>query len=324
MSQNKPVLLTGIRASGDIHLGNYLGAIQPALKLQASHDAFFFVADLHGLTTNPPAETLKNNIRKIAAAWLACGLDVNQSVLWKQSDVKEHVELSYILSCVTSMGLLERAHSYKDALAKSKVVKVGLFYYPVLMAADILLYNADFVPVGKDQVQHLEMARDIATFFNETYTPTFNSPKALVQDDVAIVPGIDGRKMSKSYDNGIDLFADEKVLKKQIMAIKTDSKGLDDPKIANECTVFQLYKLIATSSEAQTMKTKLEAGGFGYGDAKKMLLSKILDGYAAARNEYSRWIGAPSELDEVLSRGAEIARGRAAKIMSQVKRAIGL
>lgn len=321
---SKEILLTGIRASGEIHLGNYLGAMKPALLQQAKFDSYLFVANYHGLTTTPPAKELQHNTRAIASAWLACGLDPEKTVLWKQSDIPEVIELSYILSCVTNMGLLERAHSYKDALAKSKIVKSGLFYYPVLMAADILLYDADFVPVGKDQAQHLEMTRDIATFFNETYQETFKLPEALISDEVATIPGTDGRKMSKSYDNGINLFAKESELKKQVMGIKTDSTPLEAPKDAEACVVYQIFKLIADPKAAEDMKAKLSAGNYGYGEAKKTLFAAILDQFGTMRKEYDRWMNAPGDLDAQMSKGALRARERASKMMSRVRQTIGL
>jgi tryptophanyl-tRNA synthetase len=320
----REVLLTGIRASGEIHLGNYLGAIAPAIQRQNDFDSYFFVADLHGLTTTPSAAELKCNVQSITSAWLASGLDTKKTTLWRQSDVPEVLELSYILTCLTTMGLLERAHSYKDALAKSKTVKAGLFLYPVLMAADILLYQADLVPVGKDQAQHLEMTRDIATFFNEAYQNFFHLPKALILENVATVPGTDGQKMSKSYGNGINLFASEAEVKKQVMSIKTDSKALAEPKIAEECLVYQIFKLLASPTESLEMKQKLEAGNFGYGDAKKMLLAKILDGYAAMRKSYQDWLSHPDELEKELQRGAEKAKEKACKTIKQVKEIVGL
>lgn len=317
-------LLTGVRASGEVHLGNYLGAMKPAIENQTNYQSYLFVADLHGLTTNPPADDLRQATRQIAAAWLAAGLDTKRTVFWKQSDVPEVLELAYVLTCVTTMGLLERAHSYKDILAKQKSPKAGLFIYPVLMAADILLYEADLVPVGKDQMQHLEMTRDMATFFNETYQATLKLPQALVQDQVAIVPGIDGRKMSKSYDNGIEIFGDEKSLKKRVMSIVTDSKGLNDPKEAAGNTIYELYRLIAQPEAANTMKHQLEAGGYGYGDAKKKLYEVLMDTFGPMRREFQRWMSAPGDLDNELKNGAERARTQASKMIKRVKEAVGL
>lgn len=323
-SQNSKILLTGIRASGDIHLGNYLGAMRQALQLQTKYQSYLFIANFHGLTTTPKAEELRKHTRSIAAAWLAAGVDTKKTVLWKQSDVPEVLELAQVLTCLTSVGLLERAHSYKDALAKDKIIKAGILFYPVLMAADILLYNSDFVPVGKDQAQHLEMTRDMATYFNETYGTTFTLPEALILEDVATIPGTDGRKMSKSYNNGIDLFASEAELKKQIMGIKTDSKGLDDPKVAEECVVYQIFKLIAGKSESDEMKRKLEAGGYGYGDAKKALLAKFLEDFGAMRKEYDRWMKDTAALDQELARGAVQAREKATKMIKRVREVVGL
>lgn len=320
----KKTLLTGIRASGEVHLGNLLGAMLPAIEKQKDYQTYLFIADYHGLTTSPKPEDLQNHTRAVTAAWLAAGFDTEQSIIWKQSDVPEVLELSYILSCVTSMGLLERAHSYKDAIAKSKTIKAGLFYYPVLMAADILLYQSDFVPVGKDQAQHLEMTRDMATFFNETYGETFKSPKELIQDHIAVVPGIDGRKMSKSYNNGIDIFASEKTIKKQVMKILTDSKGLEESKDANTCVVYQLFKLVAEESKAKQMHDQLKAGGFGYGDAKKMLLAELLEKFDAMRNSYGHWMQHPDDMQDVLKTGAERARQKALKTMEEVRSKVGL
>jgi len=320
----KGTLLTGIRVSGEVHLGNFLGAMQPALKRQSDYDSHLLVADYHGITTCPPSEEFKKNVLAISAAWLAAGLDTKHSILWKQSDVPEHLELAYILSCVTSIGLLERAHSYKDAKAKQKNIRAGLFYYPVLMAADILLYEADYVPVGKDQAQHLEMTRDMATFFNETYQPVLKLPHGLFDKEVETVPGTDGQKMSKSYNNGIELFAPESQLKKQVMGIKTDSKSLEEPKDAESCLVYQIYRLVAKKNEIQDMKSKLEAGNYGYGEAKKTLLSNILDSYGPMRKEFKRWMDSPGEIESELKKGASKAQEKAAKVMKKVKSAIGI
>lgn len=320
----REVLLTGIRASGNIHLGNYLGAILPAIKRQKDFETYLFVADYHALTSLPDAEDVKRNVRSIASSWLAAGLDPQQTLIWKQSDVPAVLELAYILNCATGMGLLERAHSYKDAMAKSKNVKAGVFYYPVLMAADILLYRADKVPVGKDQAQHLEMTRDIATFFNERYGKILKLPEEIIQEDVATVPGIDGRKMSKSYSNGIDILGDEKLLKKQIMGIVTDSRGLHESKVAEDCIVFQIYRLIAPPPQVAEMQSKLEAGGYGYGDAKKELLRCILENYDDMRKAYFQWMSPNSDLDEILTQGAKKAREKAEDLMEEVRKQVGL
>ncbi len=298
--------------------------MKPALQRQSDFTSYLFIADYHGLTTSPKAEELKTNVHAIASAWIAAGLDSSKTVLWRQSDIPEVLELAYILGCVTSMGLLERAHSYKDALAKSKNIKLGLFYYPVLMAADILLFNADLVPVGKDQLQHLEMTRDMATFFNETYGSLFKLPEAFSQESVGLVPGVDGRKMSKSYGNGIDIFADEKTLKKQIMSIQTDSKSLEEPKDPESCVVFQIFQLIASPDRIKSMRERLSSGGYGYGDAKKELLSVVLEDYAAMRKVYQECMNSPSDVEAELRRGAEKARSTAIKMIERVRESVGI
>lgn len=318
------ILLTGIRASGDVHLGNYLGAMQPAIAAQKSYQSYFFIADLHGLTTTPPAEELRKTVRSVAAAWLACGLDPESTVLWKQSEVPEVLELAYVLACLTGLGLLERGHSVKDARAKGKPVRAGLFYYPVLMAADILLYDTDLVPVGQDQVQHLEMTRDMATYFNETYGPLFKLPQAIVREEVAVVPGIDGQKMSKSYNNGIEIFAPEDELKRQVMRIVTDSKTLQEPKNPDECLVYQIFRLVASKEESLEMANRLRAGNYGYGDAKKQLLSCLLDRFGPMRQKYQHLQDHPDELNEILKQGAEKARQKASKMIVQVRNRVGL
>ncbi|TVQ77396.1 MAG: tryptophan--tRNA ligase [Bradymonadales bacterium] len=320
----KKRLLTGIRASGEIHLGNYFGAMAPAIRAQADFDSFLFIADFHGLTSSPPPDELRSSVRSVAAAWLACGADPNTCTLWRQSDVKEVLELSYILSCVTGLGLLERAHSYKDARAKSKQLRSGILFYPVLMAADILLFEADVVPVGKDQLQHLEMTRDMATFFNEAYSPVLKLPEAMSFESTQVLPGVDGRKMSKSYGNAIHLFSEEPVLKKEVMKIITDSKALDEPKNAEECLIYQIFKVVASADRAKLMKQKLEAGGYGYGDAKKELLQEILEGFSAMRQNYRRWIDHPSDIEDCLRQGAKKASEKAVKLMDRVRQEVGL
>jgi len=324
MTSSRKVLLTGIRASSEIHLGNYLGAMKPALKRQQDYSSFLFIADYHGLTTTPKPSELKSHVHAIASAWLAAGLDTSRTVLWRQSDIPEVLELAYVLGCVTSMGLLERAHSYKDALSKSKNIKLGLFYYPVLMAADILLFNADLVPVGKDQLQHLEMTRDMATFFNEADGPVFKLPEAVSEDNMGLVPGVDGRKMSKSYGNGIDIFADEKTLKKQIMSIQTDSRPLEEPKDPESCIVFQIFRLIASPERVNAMAQKLKQGGYGYGDAKKELLAVVLDDYAAMRKSYQDLMSSPQQVEDELRKGAEKARSIATKMIERVRESVGI
>ncbi|MGA0164072.1 MAG: tryptophan--tRNA ligase [Bdellovibrionota bacterium] len=320
----KKILLTGIRASGDIHLGNYLGAMKPALENQENYQCFLFIADYHGLTTSPPPEELRKRIYSCAAAWLASGLDPEKTTIWRQSDVPEVLELAYVLSCVTSTGLLDRGHSVKDARAKGQVLKAGLFYYPVLMAADILLYEADLVPVGKDQLQHLEMTRDMATFFNETYGELFKLPQAKIQDEIAVVPGVDGQKMSKSYDNGIEIFAPEKVLKKQIMRIISDSKTLEEPKDPNDCLIYKIYRLVASPEKAEKMAAQLRAGNYGYGHAKTALFEEIMEIFQTQRKKFDHYMSHPSEIDAILQHGAAKAQEKAKKMISQVRQRVGL
>lgn len=317
-------LLTGIRASGEIHLGNYLGAMKPAVEAQHQYESYLFIADLHALTSTPSSDQLRQNVRAVAAAWLAAGIDTSQTVLWRQSDVPEVLELSYILSCVTNMGLLERAHSYKDAKEKGGTIKTGLFFYPVLMAADILLYDADRVPVGKDQLQHLEMTRDIATFFNETYGSAFKLPKEQISSHSSYIPGIDGRKMSKSYHNGISLFAEKEELKKEVMRIKTDSKSLAEPKDPNGCIVYQIFRLIASNDRSEEMAKKLRGGNYGYGEAKKELLNELLSQFDSMRQNYQYWQKNPDQLEAELQKGAELARTKAKKKISRIKEMVGL
>lgn len=320
----KKTLLTGIRASGDIHLGNYLGAMKPALENQDNYQCFLFIADYHGLTTSPPAEELRKRVYSCAAAWLASGLDPDKATIWRQSDVPEVLELAYVLSCVTSTGLLDRGHSVKDARAKGQILKAGLFYYPVLMAADILLYEADLVPVGKDQLQHLEMTRDMVTFFNETYGELFKLPQAKIQDEIAVVPGVDGQKMSKSYDNGIEIFASEKVLKKQIMRIVTDSKTLEEPKDPNDCLIYKIYQLIASPEKIAKMATQLQAGNYGYGHAKTALFEEIIEKFHDMRQKFDHYQANPSDIDAILHRGAANAREKAQKMIAKVRERVGL
>lgn len=324
MSVTKKILLTGIRASGSIHLGNYLGAMKAAVDDQDRFQNFLFIADYHGLTTSPEATTLRRNIQTIAASWLACGVNLDKTVLWRQSHVPEVLELAYFLTCVTSFGLMERAHSYKDARSKGELIKSGIVFYPILMAADILLYEADLVPVGKDQAQHLEMARDMATFFNETYGPCLKLPEAMIREELSVIPGTDGRKMSKSYNNGIEIFAPADQLKKQIMGIVTDSKSLSDQKNPDEVIVYQIYRLIASDEERRSMYDKLAAGGYGYGDAKKELLRLLLEKFDSMRNSYEEWMKHPADLEDQLQIGAAKAREKAQKMIAGLREKVGL
>jgi tryptophanyl-tRNA synthetase len=270
-------ILSGVQPSGKPHIGNYLGAIRQHIEMQKDYECFLFIADLHALTTVRDAELMRKQSYELAVAYLALGLDPKKTAFFKQSSLPEHAELCWIFDCITKMPFIERAHAWKDAQAKGKKeVTVGLFNYPVLMSADILLYQPDLVPVGKDQKQHVEIARDIATNFNQTFGETFKLPDAFIKEDVAVVPGTDGQKMSKSYGNTIDLFGTDAELKKQVMGIITDSTPLEDPKDPETCNVFKLYKLFADKKEIQELAAKYKAGGMGYGDAKKTLLSKLM------------------------------------------------
>lgn len=332
--------LSGIKPTGQPHWGNYFGMIQPAIALAADHEAFYFIADLHALTTVRDANALRLDAHGIAATMIACGLDPAQSVLWRQSDVPEVLELTWLLSCVTGMGLVERAHAYKDARAKDKEISLGVVTYPVLMAADILLYDSDVVPVGKDQMQHLEMARDMATYFNVAFMGAqaggtadesvkwdgkmLKRPRSIVQKEAAIVPGLDGQKMSKSYDNYIAVFANAKDMKKQIMAIKTDSKGLEEPKNPDTCTVYALHGLFATADQQAELAAKYRGGNFGYGHAKLALLELAEAHFAPQRDRYNQLMADTNMLDDILADGARKARLVAEPVIQRLREATGL
>lgn len=331
--------LSGIKPTGQPHWGNYFGMIRPALELAREHEAYYFVADLHALTTVRDAAQLRKDSLGIAASLLASGLDPAKSVLWRQSDVPEVLELTWALSCVTGMGLVERAHAYKDARAKGKDLNLGVVTYPVLMAADILLYDSDLVPVGKDQVQHLEMARDMATYFNVAFMGApeggtvedvawdgrlLKRPQALVQQASAVVPGLDGQKMSKSYGNTIPMFAGSKELKQRVMAIKTDSTPLEEPKDPTTCNVFALYSLFATPEERDALAEKYRGGNFGYGHAKLALLELAERHFGPARVRYDELMARPDDLEDILADGAARARLVARGVLERVRAACGL
>lgn len=319
-------ILSGIQPSGRPHLGNYLGAMRQHIEMQNDFEAILFIADLHALTTVRNAAQMKAQTLDIAAAYLALGLDSKKTIFFKQSDLSEHAELCWILDCITMMPFLERAHAWKDAQNKGKKeTTVGLFNYPILQAADILLYQPDLVPVGQDQKQHIEMARDIAQNFNNIFgpKPTFKLPEPFIKKEVAIVLGTDGQKMSKSYGNTIEIFADEATLKKQVMGIKTDSTPLETPKDPEKCLVFKLYSLIATASETKALEKKYRKGGFGYGDSKKLLLAKILEIFGPARAKYEKLIKNPALLQKTLSDGAKRAKKLAEKTLKEVKEKVG-
>ncbi len=319
-------ILTGVQSSGRPHLGNILGAIQPAIELSKDpeHESLFFIADLHSLTTIKDAEVLKNNINSIAAAWLAFGFDTDSNVFYRQSHIREVTELAWILCCNTPYPMLANAHSFKDKSERLSDVNAGLFTYPVLMAADIILYDAELVPVGKDQLQHLEITRDIASSFNHRYGETFVLPQARIDEQVMTVPGTDGQKMSKSYNNTIDIFLPEKQLRKSIMAIKTDSIPLEEPKNPASDTTFALYSLLATPRQTEEMRANYLAGNYGYGHAKQALLELILEKYSDQRRNFDYYMNNPAELDQRLAKGAEKARAIASVVLDKVKRKIGL
>lgn len=317
-------ILSGIQPSGTPHLGNYFGMMKPAIDLQEKGEAFYFIADLHALTTIHNAAALRANSRELAADFLACGLDPARSVFFRQSDVPAVTELSWILSTVTPMGLLERCHSFKDKTARGLAATHGLFAYPVLMAADILIYDSDLVPVGKDQKQHLEVARDIAIKINETFGEVFKLPQPSIQNETAVVPGLDGAKMSKSYNNTIEIFAPENVLKKKIMGIKTDSTPVESPKPTQDSSILGLYKLVASETDFQTMEADFLRGGVGYGDLKKRLFAGVWEYFAPQRIRRQEILADASYLDRVLAEGAQKALAASEIVMKRVKTAVGL
>jgi tryptophanyl-tRNA synthetase len=316
--------LSGIQPSGVLHIGNYFGMMRPAIALQDKSEAFYFIADYHALTTIDNPETLRANSRRVALDFLACGFDPNRGALFLQSDVPQVTELAWILSTVTPKALLERAHSYKDKTARGLPASAGLFTYPVLMAADILIYDSDVVPVGKDQKQHLEMTRDIALKFNETFGGALKLPKPYIQASTETVPGIDGQKMSKSYGNTIDIFGDEKEARKRVMSIVTDSSPVEAPKDPESSTIFQLYSLFATTEESAAMREAFRSGGTGYGDFKKQLFTKLWDYFGPMRKRREEIQRDTSYVDDVLSRGARSANEVADKVMARVRAAVGL
>ncbi len=316
--------VTGIKPTGTPHLGNYLGAIRPALRLAERYEAFYFIADYHALTTERDPEALRGYVRDVAATWLACGLDPERVVLFRQSDVPEVHELAWVFACLLGVGQLERGHAYKDALARGEKPGAGVLYYPVLMAADIVLYGADVVPVGKDQKQHLELTRDVASRLNHLYgEATVRVPEALVTD-APLVPGLDGEKMSKSKGNTIPLFAPSKQLRKSIMRIVTGPEPLEAPKDPEPSTVWQLYRLVAGEEAAGRMAERLRAGGYGWGHAKQELFEALEAELGPKRARYEALRVGPQGLEGVLRRGAERARTVAARTLERVRRAVGI
>jgi tryptophanyl-tRNA synthetase len=318
-------ILTGLQPSGILHIGNYFGAIRPVLDLQGRGEVFLFLADLHALTSLSDANALRENVRTAAVDLLACGLDPERTTMWRQSDVTYHAELMWILSTVTPMGLMERMVAYKDKVQRGIPAGVGLFTYPILQAADILAYDADRVPVGKDQKQHLEATRDIAIKINEAFGEgTLKLPEPQIAEDVAVVPGLDGQKMSKSYGNTIDIFMPEKALRKRVMQIVTDSTPLEDPKDPDASTIVALYRLFATAEQVQQMKDEFRAGGVGYGHFKQRLFEAIWEFYAPMRQRREEILARPGYVDEVLAEGARRAREVAGPVVERVWKAVGL
>jgi tryptophanyl-tRNA synthetase len=317
-------ILSGIQPTGTLHLGNYFGMMKPAIDLQEQGEAFYFVADLHALTTVRDPAALRSHARAVAVDFLACGLDPAKVCLFRQSDVGAVTELTWILSTLTPMGLLERCHSFKDKLGKGLAPTHGLFSYPVLMAADILAYDSDLVPVGKDQKQHIEVTRDLVIKFNEAYGPTLKMPEPAIREQTAVIPGLDGEKMSKSYNNTIGLFEEEKSLRKKIMGIKTDSTPVEAPKPTDGSTILDLYKLVADPAATARMEAGFTGGGTGYGDFKKSLFEAVLEFFAPMRRRRQEILADPGLIDDVLTQGARKANATAEPVLERVQKAVGL
>jgi len=317
--------LTGIQPSGSLHIGNYFGAMRPAIEAQAKGECFFFIADYHSMTSLLDPAERRRHTQAVALDWLACGLDPANSVFWRQSDVPEVTELTWLIGTLTPMGLLERATSYKDKIAKGLSPNFGLFAYPVLMAADILLYDTTVVPVGRDQKQHVEMTRDIAVKFNQTYGETFVVPEPQIHEDIAVVPGLDGQKMSKSYGNTIDIFGEEKAMRKKIMGLVMDSRTPQEPKPdADQNLAIHLLKLVAPAAVAADFENRLRAGGLGYGDLKKALFEHYWNYFAAARTRRAELAANLDHVNRILADGAERARAVAQVVLRRARKASGL
>ncbi len=317
-------VLSGIQPSGKLHIGNFFGAMRQHLQLQSEHEAYYFIADYHALSSNPDPAVLKQRTLDVAIDYLALGLNPEKTVFWRQSDVPEVLELTWLLSCVTPMGLLQRCVSYKDKVAQGLSPNHGLFSYPVLQAADILSFQAHIVPVGADQKQHIEVTRDIAGRFNTTYREIFTLPADRILESVAVVPGIDGRKMSKSYDNTIGIFEDEKQCRKKIMRIVTDSIPVEEPKVPETCNVFGLLKLVAPQDELKSWEERYRQGGMGYGEVKKRLAELILDYFRPYREKREALAADLDYVRDVLSRGAQRASRVASRTLDKARRATGL
>ena len=330
MSSTEKIVLTGIKPTGTPHVGNYVGALKPLIEQSQTQKTFMFIADLHALTLIHDASLIKHHTYEITAMLVALGLNLDNAVLFRQSDIDEIYQLNTLLMNITPKGLMNRAHSYKAAMDKNIAsgddvdagVNMGLYTYPILMSADILLYNSDIVPVGADQKQHVEFARDIAGYFNHTYGETFKLPTPVIGRDTGLIPGLDGRKMSKSYDNTIPLMAPEKELKKKIMRIITDSKTPEEAKNPDESTIYQLYKHFASESEISEFAEMFRAGGMGYGTAKTILFEKVNSVLSDARMEYERLMANPDEIEQILQRGASRAKPVAEQTLARVKKAM--
>jgi len=317
-------VLSGIQPSGRLHVGNYFGAMRQHLELQAEHEGFYFIADYHALTSNPAPEALARHTLDVAMDYIALGLDTEKTAFWRQSDVPEVTELTWLLSCVTPLGLLQRCVSYKDKVAQGLAPNHGLFAYPVLQAADILIYKSHLVPVGADQKQHIEVTRDIAMRFNNAYGEVFVIPKEHIIESVAVVPGTDGRKMSKSYGNTIEIFEPEKSVKKKIMKIVTDSTPVEDPKDPDKCNVFALLKLVASPQELAEWDARYRNGGMGYGEAKKRLAELIIEYFQPYRQKRAELENNVGDVWKMLKDGAARAQAVAAKTLVEARKAIGL
>ncbi|MGB0375602.1 MAG: tryptophan--tRNA ligase [Flavobacteriaceae bacterium] len=318
-------ILTGVQSTGTPHLGNLLGAVMPAIEMakDIENDSFLFIADLHSLTQIKDGAQLRNNTLNTAAAWLACGLNPDTTVFYRQSDVSEVTELAWYLNCYFPYQRLTLAHSFKDKAENLSDINAGLFSYPMLMAADILLYDADIVPVGKDQLQHLEMTRDVASRFNHQMGETFVMPQAKIQEDTQYIPGTDGEKMSKSKNNTINVFLEEKKLRKQIMKIQTDSTPMEDPKNPDQCNVFALYQLLASPEKVAELRSLYTQGGMGYGTAKQALFEMILERFAQERERFDFYQEHPREVQIALTKGAQKAKEVAAETLLRVRQKIG-
>jgi tryptophanyl-tRNA synthetase len=317
-------ILSGIQPSGVLHIGNYFGMMRPAIALQEQGDAFYFVADYHALTSLQDPKALRENSRRVALDFLACGLDPERAALFLQSDVPQVTELAWILSTVTPVSRLELAHSYKDKVARGMAANAGLFTYPVLMAADILIYDSDAVPVGKDQKQHIEITRDIATRINEIYGEVFKLPEPRIHAATETVPGLDGQKMSKSYGNTIDIFGEEKDTRKRVMSIVTDSTPVEAAKDPANSTIVQLYSLFATERDTTALRESFRKGGIGYGEYKKQLFEKLWEFFAPMRKRREEILAEPRYIDDVLAAGAKRANAIAGEVMQRVRAAVGL